>query len=409
MFRVFKDVISPKEEPGTRKKNSREEPGTRKKKNSRRISESNKKTKEREKVTAFRTVPINYRGPGEVIGLFEGLRDLLGRDPYYGPFYVSAGTRNCHLALPLTDHSTLLKHLISVLPVGDHRTLFNTLITTGQSRVTYQKMDAQSYGLGDVPKDALRGIASDWRWMRDAIEDTDWVATMLMLPPNFLTASRSSSEQSSLLQILFRAGFEQLQDALEAFAEAEDGDHDHDTRIFMNVEEPSVPLMLDHLRRCISGERFVHHVASEDGNGPWAVVLRKLQTLNEVEVIRDGYAPVMLEPRLLDQNSPGPAIVSFVHPLVPHGIYLAKRENIRWITDTKWSERMDLHKIRDFAQIYPYESNDQEDLSDLSEKNVTCWPSFEGDHRKLSRKTSLREFMTVRFRPRESRQLEVNR
>lgn len=343
--------------------------------------------------TGYRTVPITYRRPGEVIGLFETLRPLIRRPAFYGPFYVSAGSRNCQLVLPLDGRYSSLVRALS----HAHSNI----------RTHNQEMDAIEYGIDTASR--LEGIASDWRVVRNTVGNAEWEASLLMLPDGFLSEPPSSHSASqsgtpNLLQAFFRAGFDQLQDALSAFTPPESGDHDQDTFIFMNIETPSVRAMMNHLKSSIEGERFVHYAATtQDDNGPWPALFQKLSELNEYEVTQQRYLPVLLEPRKLDKAFHGPAIVSFVNPFIPQGLYVTHRSNNKWVP--KFAARMKKQLLTGFAEIYPFEAaNDKEDLAKLKKINSKCWPAFPSSALlgeqvgKLCRKTCLSQFMTVRYR-----------
>jgi hypothetical protein len=343
----------------------------------------------------YRTVPINLRKPGELIGLFETLRTLLGRPPHYGPFYVSAGSRNCHILLPLESRFSTLAETL----VGRHTHI----------RDQYKELDAETYRIDT--KSNLTGIASDWRVVRHAAADSRWTASLLMLPDSFVGLARDSAAASipappHALHTLFRAGFDQLQDALAAFTPPQPFDQDSDTSIFMNIGKASVPTMMDHLRLCLAGEQFVHCVVGEqDVNGPWPALLQKVREIDEFEITSQGYVPVILEPRKLTEQFPGPGFVSFVHPLAPQGLYIELRPNQKWLEGFKQRIRGQL--LEQFVEVYPLEGKNRDDLAELQRINPQCWPAFEllpGGGRssviqsaKLSRETCLSEFMTLRF------------
>jgi hypothetical protein len=370
-----------------------------------------------EEPRGYRTVPIAYREPGELIGIFEYLRPVFYLPASYGRFNVSAGSRNVHLVLPLKPGSSSLADHLS--------TAFSD--PEGKIRRSAKQMDVSEYGLDAMFSDEHglpkrfkhNGIACDWRIIRSLIGEPDWKASMLMvlLPP--------ALAEERMAGILFRTGFYQAQDALSAF-NAEGPSQGSDKSIFMNVEQASVPSVLDHLAASVDGGRFVHVPAgAEESKGPWPEFVEAMATSfygGELEIRDHKYLPVILEPRKLGASCAA-GFMSFTHLLIPHVLYLHDhRTNTRWVKGTpstaSFRKRLKKMEIDAFTQEYPKKRDERhnfgiEGIEALKKMNPSCWPElseYKGmlnslrnilptlRERKLSRLACLSEFMTVLHR-----------
>lgn len=359
----------------------------------------------------YRAVPVAYRKKGELIGVFENLRPPT-YSPSYGSFYVCAGSRNVHLVLPLEPkHSTLADR-------AGLKTAFSKYV-----RETAKETDLKEYGLRDsflpssnphsprVPY-KLEGIASDWRIIRTVIGKPTWKSSLLMILVD-------REDRDSLLKMpetalaLFRTGFFQLQEPLEAFA-AEGPTHSSDIGIFMNVDKPSVPAVWNHICACIEGKSFVHIPVVSDGDmGPWGEMFKAMAKHDpaENEITVRNYVPLILEPAKLDQFT-AKGFVSFNHLLIPQGLFLGVGDNGKWAAGGKFAARLRDRHISELTKEYPFvkERNTEERIRFLEESRKDCWPDTavgaqilgafkvvgQSDD-KLSRLTCLREFMTVRY------------
>jgi len=129
-------------------------------------------------IAASRTVAVSHRVPGELIGLFETLRPLIKKPARYGSFYVSAGSRNVHLVLPLVKGSRVLDEAFGQMKHSDRLDFL-------------QAEDCKQYGL-DFTKEFSR-VASDWRLIRMGLRNTKWEAPLLLLPGKYTRRSLSAA------------------------------------------------------------------------------------------------------------------------------------------------------------------------------------------------------------------------
>jgi hypothetical protein len=292
-------------------------------------------------VLRYRTVPVSHRTPGEFIGLFESLRPLIEKPAHYGPFYVSAGSRNIHLVLPLGDGSGVIEGLFG-----------NKLDSDPLDGLRAE--DCRQYGLA-FQKDGR--IASHWRLVKKLRSTAKWEASLLLLPQEIVCTDAGTGETQSstsarelLLKLLLEA-WGQAQDALEAFV-AEDEPHLPGKPYFLNIEDASVPTVLRHLTNCVDGKAFLHCPArNTDANGPFPAFLRWAAAIKDTE--QDYYIPLILEPRRLDCTSDEDfGFVSMIHPLIAKSLRFTERPWTPSKLTASLTPELNTRNIEHLIQIY---------------------------------------------------------
>lgn len=264
--------------------------------------------------SARRTVPVSHRTPGEFIGLFENLRPLIEKPAQYGAFYVSAGSRNVHVVLPLHyAKSEVIKQLFGP---KFHADPLEKL--TGA--------DYEQYGL-NYQKSGQ--VASHWRIVK-ATPRLKWEASLLLLPQKIAGAvagakktTTKKSTRELLLKLLTEA-WGQAQDALEAFV-AEDEPHLEGSPYFLNIEAASGPIVLRYLSDCVDGKALLHCPSCKgDANGPFHDFLTWAVGIADPD--QDEYVPLLLEPRRLNPAVDGDfGFVSMIHPLISKSLRFTER------------------------------------------------------------------------------------
>lgn len=265
--------------------------------------------------SASRTVPVSHRTPGEFIGLFESLRPLVAKPAHYGAFYVSAGSRNVHVVLPLQyETSEIIGRLLGRALHSDPLLVLNA-------------DDCKQYGLN---YQTASQIASHWRLVKRTPK-ANWEASLLLLPHKIVGNVAGSGKTISkkwtrelLLKLLLEA-WGQAQDALEAFV-AEDEPHIQGSPYFLNIDDASGPIVLRYLTDCVDGKALLHcPTRKADANGPFQDFLRWAAGITDPE--QDYYVPLILEPRRLDCAAKGDfGFVSMIHPLIATSLRFKERE-----------------------------------------------------------------------------------
>jgi hypothetical protein len=264
--------------------------------------------------SASRTVPVSHRTPGEFIGLFESLRPLIEKPAHYGTFYVSAGSRNVHVVLPLHyAKSEVIRQLFG--------TKFHADPLEGLTEADYRQ-----YGLNYQKSDQ---VASHWRIVK-ATPKVKWEASLLLLPQKIagtVTGSQKTTTKKWTRELLLKLLIEawgQAQDALEAFV-AEDEPHLEGSPYFLNIEDASVPIVLRYLSDCVDGKALLHCPSCKgDANGPFQDFLKWAAGIADPD--QDEYVPLILEPRRLNGTAEGDfGFVSMIHPLIAKSLRFTER------------------------------------------------------------------------------------
>jgi len=344
-------------------------------------------------VRARRTVPVSHRRSGELIGLFETLRPLAGADPRYGDFYVSAGSRNIHLVLPLQDESHVIE---SMRGQAQHADPLEGV----------QAKDREQYGL--KPTKSSR-VASDWRLIKMAPHSARWKADLLLLPPKIIevldegrrTQFRNNEWTRKLVLNLLLEGWQQVQDALESFV-AEDEPHLRGAPYFLNIDPVSAPMVLRYLTDCVDGKALLHCPTREkDDNGPFPEFLRWASTITDYE--QELYVPFVLEPRRLDVKVPGDfGLVSMIHPLIPKSLRFKEREPGKWGEKKLTADLRSELITRGMASLIDiYATDDEEDIRNLGFERIFEFleeQRVRAKGKKVARNRCLQIFMKINQR-----------
>lgn len=264
--------------------------------------------------SARRTVPVSHRTPGEFIGLFESLRPLIEKPAHYGAFYVSAGSRNVHVVLPLHyAKSEVIRRLFGPR--------FHADPLDGLTGADYKQ-----YGL-NYQKSGQ--VASHWRIVR-ATPKVKWEASLLLLPQKIAGTVTGAGKTTAkkwtreLLLKLLTEAWGQAQDALEAFV-AEDEPHLEGSPYFLNIEDASGPIVLRYLSDCVDGKALLHCPSCKgDANGPFQDFLKWAVGIADPD--QDEYVPLILEPRRLSGVAESDfGFVSMIHPLIAKSLRFTER------------------------------------------------------------------------------------
>jgi hypothetical protein len=266
-------------------------------------------------IPASRTVAVSHRLPGELIGLFETLRPMIGKPARYGSFYVSAGSRNVHIVLPLLKGSWVVERAMAQVRDSDPLDLL-------------QAEDCRQYSV-DFTK-AVTRVASDWRLIRMALRKPNWEASLLLLPEKLHEAvtvdgaTKFSGWRRELLIELLLEGWRQAQDALESFV-TEDEPHLQGSPYFLNIDKASVPTVVRYLNDCVDGRALLHCPTRHgDANGPFPDFLRWASGFPDPE--QGSYVPMVLEPRCLNSNATEDfGFVSMKNPLIATSLRFKER------------------------------------------------------------------------------------
>jgi hypothetical protein len=340
---------------------------------------------------ASRTVPVSHRTRGELIGLFEGLRPLIGKDAHYGTFFVSAGSRNVHVILPLRPgKSEIIRRLFGPMLDSDPLDAWN-------------REDFREYGLNY--QEANR-VASDWRLIKKATSTAHWAASLLLLPQRIIgdrddsSGTRSKKSTRELFLKLLLEAWRQTQDALEAFvAEAEP--HLPGVPYFLDFGGASVPIVLRYLTDCVDGKALLHcPTRKANANGPFQSFLDWATEKPDHE--QDSYVPLIIEPRCLDGQTDGTSgFVSVIHPLIPTSLRFASR-GADWSTRKVTAALAPHLQDRAIANLITVHRGKTTDIGRLGwSSSVRAWLKEQGvkSHgSKLARGRCLEKFMTVTYR-----------
>jgi hypothetical protein len=344
-------------------------------------------------IAASRTVAVSHRLPGELIGLFETLRPLINKPARYGSFYVSAGSRNVHVVLPLVKGSQVIEQGLRNINEADRLDFL-------------QAEDCKQYGL-DFTKEFSR-VGSDWRLIRMALPKSKWEAPLLLLPQKIHDAVAAGSEakfsawRRELLLNLLLEGWRQAQDALESFV-AEDEPHLEGSPYFLNLDAASVPTVVRYLNDCVDGKALLHCPSRQgDDNGPFPDFLRWASTLADPE--QDSYMPILLEPRRLSSETKGDfGFVSMIHPLIPTSLRFADRAGPGW-GPSKLARQLNRLLERDgishLIEVFPTDTST--DMNRLGCGNIPRWLKGLGikkvPGKKVARNRCLKICMKIKHR-----------
>jgi hypothetical protein len=343
--------------------------------------------KSKDGIPGYRTVPVDTRRPGDLIGLFENLRPLVGRPSHYGSFFVSSGSRHVRITLPVLHNSVLLKTVLC------------------SNIANYQHADIAEYRINSPHKADWDGVASEWHLIKESRGGADWSASVLLFPSvlygrDTLASAGAAEWRSKFLLHLLCEAWGQSQGAIETFVP-----DDHSAlpetlpRYVLSIDDASISMVLRHLNAAVNGQSLVWRPANGKENGPFADFLRWAIEQNDEEQVKKGYLPLILEPGRLSRDSAW-GIFSLAHPIIAASMRFKRRVDSHGDLAGPLQKALFELNLQQFVHIAERRRDDTID-GDTSER-VTAWFDKMGvpipSGRKLSRNRLLRDYLTLAFR-----------